>query len=231
MDLVPNLIIMVVCGVISAAIASSKGRSVVGWFFGGFFLGILGIIIVAVLPNVKQQKAIQTHADRERHRLREQIRQERMKNEAFRQYTMGRLDVHDRQLGVDTRSYHAGLPGSQQVQALPPVHSDESSLTNSSLVDTNPNDLQKLNNQLAEQAEQNTAAQQMNPYAQAAGETEKPVWYYERQGQSVGPVTESDIRRLLQHGQLDRATLVWAPCLPDWTAAAQIRRFNRSGNA
>jgi hypothetical protein len=225
-----SLIIRVVCGVISAAIASSKGRSVVGWFFGGFFLQIIGIIIVAVLPNVNQQRAIQAHADRERHRLREQIRQERMKNESFRQYTMGRLDVHDRQLGVDTKSYHPGLPESQQVQALPPVHADDS-LASKSLLDQNSDDLQQLNRQLADQAEQNSAAQQMNPYAQAASESENPVWYYERHGQSVGPVTESDIRRLLRHGQLDHTALLWAPCLPDWTAAAQVSRFNRSGNA
>jgi hypothetical protein len=217
-----NLLIGLVTGVIAAAIASSKGRSVVGWFFGGFFLGIIGIIIIAVLPNVNQQKAVQAHADRERHRLREQLRQERMKNESFRQYTMGRLDAHDHQLGVDTRSYHPGLPGGndlKNLQALPPIHNDESGSS-----------LQHLNSQLAAGNGQQNPLQprQPNLYQQAAQEIEKPVWYYELAGQSVGPVTEGDIHRLLQHGQLDSGTLLWAPLLPDWTAAAQVNRFRTS---
>jgi hypothetical protein len=219
-----NIIIMVVCGIIAAAIASSKGRSVAGWFFGGFFLSWIGIIIVAVLPNLNQQQAIQAHADRERHRLREQLRQERMKNEAFRQYTMGRLDEHDHQLGVDTRSHHPGLTGGQGMQALPPVHADESAAGSGS-------SLQQLNGQLAENNQQNTNPVAQNMYQQAAGENAKPVWYYEMSGQSVGPVTEDDIHRLLQHGQLDGRSLLWAPSLTDWTAAGQVNRFRTSVRA
>ena len=110
MDIAIQLIIGCICAVIAAVIASSKGRNVVGWFFGGFFLGIIGIIIVAVLPNKKQEAAVRAQAESERRRLREQLRQERLKNEAFRQYTAARLDAHDNQLGVDTRSQQA-LPG------------------------------------------------------------------------------------------------------------------------
>lgn len=32
-------------------IAGHKNRSVVGWFFGGFILGLIGLIIVACLPE------------------------------------------------------------------------------------------------------------------------------------------------------------------------------------
>ncbi len=32
-------------------IAGYKGRSVVGWIFGGFILGLIGLIIVACLPH------------------------------------------------------------------------------------------------------------------------------------------------------------------------------------
>ena len=35
-------------------------------------------------------------------RLREQLRQERFKNETFRQFATERLDVHDDALGLDT---------------------------------------------------------------------------------------------------------------------------------
>lgn len=32
-------------------IAGRKNRSVVGWFFGGLFLSLIGLIIVACLPQ------------------------------------------------------------------------------------------------------------------------------------------------------------------------------------
>ncbi len=32
-------------------IASYKGRSIVGWIFGGFILGLIGLIIIACLPT------------------------------------------------------------------------------------------------------------------------------------------------------------------------------------
>ena len=57
-----------------AAIASSKGRSVGGWFAGGFLLDIIGIVIVAVLPNLKQQAQLRNRRSRENRRLREQLR-------------------------------------------------------------------------------------------------------------------------------------------------------------
>lgn len=105
-----QLIVGVICGIIAALIASYKGRNVVGWFFAGFLIGLIGVIIVACLSNLKAEKAKQASAESERRRLREQLRQEKHKSEAFRQHSMGRLDAHDRTLGVDTRSSQA-LPG------------------------------------------------------------------------------------------------------------------------
>ena len=99
-----QLVLMVICGVIGAMIASHKGRSAFGWFFGGFFLGIIGVIIVAVLPNLKQQRESQARAAQESRRLREQLKQERVKFEAFRRHAAYRLDAHDEAIGVDTRS-------------------------------------------------------------------------------------------------------------------------------
>ena len=43
-------------------------------------------------------------------RLREQIKQERMKNQGFQQHVRKRLDRHDEELGVDTRQLGAGEP-------------------------------------------------------------------------------------------------------------------------
>jgi len=120
-------------GGICAAIASSKGRSVIGWFFGGFFLGfiifpffgIIMIILVACLPNLKEKQRREEAIDRENRRLREQLMQEQIKNEAFRRHAAARLDNHDVQLGVDTRSaaplLGAGFPGAPQLGSTTPM--------------------------------------------------------------------------------------------------------------
>jgi hypothetical protein len=124
------VLIRVVVGIASAAIANHKGRSVVGWFFGGFFLEIIGLIIVAVLPNLKQQQAEKQQAQREQRRLREQLRQERLKSEAYRDYSANRLDMHDDALGVDTRSPQALTGGAVAPPRLtqgpnPLIHAEE----------------------------------------------------------------------------------------------------------
>ena len=46
-----GLVIAIIIGIICASIASSKKRSGVGWFFGGLFLGLIGLIIIACLPK------------------------------------------------------------------------------------------------------------------------------------------------------------------------------------
>lgn len=42
-----TVISVIVCPIIAA----HKNRSVVGWIFGGFILGLIGLIIVACLPR------------------------------------------------------------------------------------------------------------------------------------------------------------------------------------
>ena len=46
--LILNIISMIACPII----AGNKGRSVAGWFFGGFFLSVIGLIIVSCLPEI-----------------------------------------------------------------------------------------------------------------------------------------------------------------------------------
>jgi hypothetical protein len=192
-----NLIGAVVCGAVSALIASSKGRNVVGWFFVGFLAGLIGIIIVAVLPNVKTQRADREYADRERRRLREQLRQERLKNEAFRRYSVSRLDVHDEHLGIDTRS-QAALPGNETPGALPPVQ--EGAMW----------PLVQASHAMPPKAEVSTA-----------------VWYYETDGQSVGPVDERRIQELIRGGTIRKHTLVWTEGFDDWIMAGEVQQFER----
>ncbi|WP_009957930.1 DUF4339 domain-containing protein [Verrucomicrobium spinosum] len=103
-EVIFQLIMLCVFGGVSAAVANSKGRSGVGWFFGGFFLGCIGLVIILCLPNLReQQEATRIQEDMNR-RLREQLRQEQMKVDALRAHTAARLDAHDAALKMDTRA-------------------------------------------------------------------------------------------------------------------------------
>jgi len=191
-----QVVVRVVCGVIAAAIASSKGRNVFGWFVIGFLITCIGIIIVAVLSNLKQDQAYREHAERERHRLREQLRQEQLKSEALRRYSMARLDAHDGALGMDTRSIDA-LPSAQPVGQLPNTAGVSSS-------------------------GQLTDGSQLSAGGSGASQA---AWYYENSGEVMGPTSETEIQRMLQSGQITAETLVWAEGLADWAPAGEIGRF------
>lgn len=199
-----------IMGAISAAIASSKGRSTAGWFFGGFFLDLLGIIIVACLPNLKEEQSHRDHQNRENRRLREQLRQERLKVEAFQQHTMTRLDAHDNHLGVDTRQTYTALPAYETQPAPqlegPAVAHGEELLEPASQF--NPQPVQPA---------------QAAPAAGGGGSTRQ--WHYERDGQSFGPIAEAVLLQMLRTGQINGQTLVWTQELGDWRAAGQVRAF------
>lgn len=47
LGIINTVISMIACPII----AGHKNRSVAGWFFGGLFLGLIGLIIVACLPR------------------------------------------------------------------------------------------------------------------------------------------------------------------------------------
>lgn len=202
-----QLIIGLICGFIAALIANSKGRNVVGWFFGGLFLGLIGIIIVAVLSNLKAEKAQQDYEARERRRLREQLRQERIKNETFRQHTVSRLDVHDQHLQIDTRQTNALEQLQGQVHELP-MSADPANPIDR--IDPTMQALQPMGNSVA----------------QPTGPT--VYWHYEQQGQSVGPVSEDDIRLLLARGELSGNSLVWTEGMADWARTLEISTFRNA---
>lgn len=110
------LIFALICGILTAVLANHKGRSVVGWFFLGFFFGIFGLIAILVGSNKKEQREREEQLQLETKRLQEQLRQERLKNEAFRAHTQSRLDTHDQALQLDTRQTSpALLAGSPEV--------------------------------------------------------------------------------------------------------------------
>lgn len=108
-QIVIQLVVGLIFGGITAAIASSKGRNTVGWFFLGFFFGCISLIILLCISNLKEEQAKWSANEIEQRRLREQLRQEQLKNDALRQHTIARLDIHDEKLGIDTRSAAPGL--------------------------------------------------------------------------------------------------------------------------
>jgi len=201
------LIIGTICGVIAAAIASHKGRNVAGWFFGGFFAGIIGIIIIACLSNRKVERQYRRQAELERHRLREQLRQQRFKDESFRRHSMARLDAHDAALGVDTRSQPMLTDGTGD-QYLP---EEEAAAAMGSQSQPPEQALQRL-----------TEARQASP---GQAETEERQWYYEIKGAAMGPVPEAAIRGLLRSKKITRDSLLWTAGLSEWTHAKRFKRF------
>ncbi|MEO5715951.1 MAG: RDD family protein [Luteolibacter sp.] len=47
-------------------------------------------------------------------------------------------------------------------------------------------------------------------------------WYYSESGQQRGPVTEDEIKSLLESRRIHPDTLVWTQGMPDWKAASSI---------
>ena len=180
-------VIGLIAGAVSAAIASSKGRNPVGWFFFGFLFGLIAVIVAAVVGNLKEQERHRAHSMAERRRLREQLRQEKMKGEAFRRHAAGRLDSHDEALGLDTRGGPA-LAGGAARQPLQP------------------------------------GTAQPPPVSQGDRQ-----WHYHRGDESVGPVSQSTLHRLLTSGELDPSVLVWTEGQDEWLPASRFRVFTDAG--
>lgn len=60
------LLVGVVCGLLSAGIASSKGRNQLGWLLLGFFLGPLGLLAAGLIENAETAariRALQGYQD------------------------------------------------------------------------------------------------------------------------------------------------------------------------
>jgi hypothetical protein len=104
-------VIWVGFGLACAGIANHKGRSPIAWFLFGFFFHIIAVVIALVVTN---RKELEGRFDRSRdrvERVREELRQERIKNETFRTEAGARLDAHDQIAGVDTRAEGALAAG------------------------------------------------------------------------------------------------------------------------
>lgn len=97
-----QLIVAAVFGIVCASLAQSRGRSAAGWFFIGVFTNCIGVILVLVLPNVKEQERRERRTSLENRRLREQLAKERQVSDSRHTHVERRLGAHDEALGVDT---------------------------------------------------------------------------------------------------------------------------------
>ena len=174
-----QLIIMSVFGLITATIGSKKGRSGIGWFFVGFFTGLIGLIISLVVSDLGAENSRRAEASRERRRLREQLKQERMKSEAFRRHAQARLDSHDDSLGTDTRQAGLALEGGAA-----------------------PRQLSGGGTAALAPSRQGVAPPGASPVRERS-------WMYETNGSQRGPVPESVLLDLIENGTIDSGTLVW----------------------
>lgn len=89
-------------GIICAFVASSRGRSPVGWFFLGLFLSCIALVLLLVMPDLKQEEAKTRRHQLENRRLREQLAKERQVADQRHQHVERRLGAHDQALGLDT---------------------------------------------------------------------------------------------------------------------------------
>lgn len=205
---------------LGVVIARTKGRNAVGWGVGMFFSAIHplfwipALIVLCCLSNLKTERAKEQRIERENRRLREQLRQEQIKTESFRQHTAARLDAHDGELGIDTR--HT-LPDSAstpaQLEAFGPTGASASLESSAS---GNGDDLSQLAH-----ASDGSAPAAFSPGAPPVQRVQRS-WHYEQFGESHGPVEESRLIAMLQAGELDATTLVWTENLGDWQPADAV---------
>ncbi len=94
--------VSLVFGVLCALIASGRGRSGIGWFFVGFFLSCIGLVLVLVLPNLKEEHEGHQNHQLEARRLREQLAKERQIADQRHSQIDRRLGAHDQALGLRT---------------------------------------------------------------------------------------------------------------------------------
>jgi hypothetical protein len=97
-----NLGIGLVFGIVCALVASSRGRSPIGWFFLGAFLSCIALVLLLVMPDLKQEEARTRRHQLENRRLREQLAKERQVADQRHHHVERRLGAHDQALGLDT---------------------------------------------------------------------------------------------------------------------------------
>lgn len=237
MELIVYLFVYGITGVAAASIAHHKGRSVPGWFFGGFFLFIVGVVIVACLPNLREERAGRERARQRHRRLAEELKQEKIKSETFRSHARERLDSHDEALGMDTRALEAGSrpalaekSGVEQrtsacsscgaLLALPPgFEGGRARCKECGATVEIPSPESALIELEAVRPEKAAPP----PLADAPDSRQ---WYYVVNGERRGPVRGADLVEKIETGAFTSSGLVWCEGLEDWVPASEFPEFD-----
>ncbi len=122
-----ELTILAIFGFICSAVAHSRGRSAVGWFFIGLIFGCLPLVILFVIPDLNVEQAKQERRERQYSRLKERQVKDRATVDRKLAAQDKRLDVHDQALGVDTieaETSTAAAPPSRRVSPAFPEDVD-----------------------------------------------------------------------------------------------------------
>jgi len=185
-------------GAITAAIASHKGRNVVGWFFIGFLTGCIGLIIILCLSNLREEEARWRSAEDEQRRLREQLKQERMRAETFHTHVRARLDVHDRALNVDTRQLEGEVQAGPAELAAPETSSPQ-----------------------VWESPQISKSPQVSNFPDPATFHDRE-WFAQIGDRRSEPLNFGQLRRLYQSGKVDESKLVWTTGMQDWKRVVDV---------
>jgi uncharacterized protein DUF4339 len=103
MEGIGELLVLICFGVACASIGTSRGRSGPAWFALGVIFNCFALVLVLVLPDLNELDQRDERSRQKTKRLREELAQERNKNQAFRGHVKARLDIHDAALEIDTR--------------------------------------------------------------------------------------------------------------------------------
>ncbi len=201
-----ELVLRVVFGGLCAVVASGRGRSGVAWFFLGFFLGCVGLIVLLVIPDLRLEQERRSKILNQNRRLREQVRKDRMVADARSGEQDRRLQAHDRALGIDTAPPAPDVleSGSSQPRwqvAGPSVAPADSTAPPSS-----------------GQAGRSEAA----PGTSTPSDHEDRAWYFADHQGRQGPVSLTILRTLWAQGVVTGQTYVWAEGMGDWASIAQV---------
>ena len=196
------LVQLLICGAfgaVTAAIASHKGRNVVGWFFVGFLTQCIGLIIILCLSNLREEEARWKSAEDEQRRLREQLKQERMRAETFHSHVRARLDVHDQALNVDTRQLEGGEAQAGPAELAAPE-------TSSPQVWESP---------------QVSKFPQVSNFPDPATFADRE-WFAQIGDRRSEPLDFGQLKRLYLSGKIDEAKLVWTAGMQDWKRIVDV---------
>ena len=69
------------------------------------------------------------------------------------------------------------------------------------------------------------AASEPAPAEEPAG------WHLAVDGETIGPVSEDDVRRRYEAGEIDKETSVWQEGFEDWVPASRVSTFRSTGRS